>query len=70
MHDVLGRDSALQGYTGLGTTWTNEMNLVMNDAPGAGSIAQPVDQLNYRTCFNCATEARPSPHPSQEHRNT
>ena len=36
-----------------GTTWANEMNIVMNRAPGAGSITQPVDhqsralQLSY-----------------------
>ena len=30
------------GYTGPGTTW-DEMNFVMNPAPGAGQIAQPVD---------------------------
>ena len=29
--------------TGPGITWANEMNLVMNHAPGAGSIARPVD---------------------------
>ena len=28
----------------LGTTWVNEMNFVMTHAPGAGSIARPVDQ--------------------------
>ena len=35
------RHSALQGYTGLGTTWYiyNEINFSMNHAPGAGSIA-------------------------------
>ena len=37
-------NSAGKGYTGLGTTWDNEMNFVMNNAPGAGSIAPPVDQ--------------------------
>ena len=42
MNGILGNDSALQGHTG--TTWTNEMNLVMNHAPGAGLIAPPVDQ--------------------------
>ena len=26
MIGVLGHDSALQGYTGPGTTWANEMN--------------------------------------------
>ena len=30
-------------YTGPGKTWSNEMNFVMNHAPGAGSITQPVD---------------------------
>ena len=39
----LGHDSALQGHTGPGTTWANEMNFVMERAPGAGSIARPVD---------------------------
>ena len=29
---------------GPGTTWANEMNFVMKHAPGAGSIAQPVDK--------------------------
>ena len=36
MNAVLGHNSALQGYTGSETTWTNEMNFVMNHAPGAG----------------------------------
>ena len=27
-----------------GITWTNEMNFVLNHAPGAGSIAQSVEQ--------------------------
>ena len=34
----------LQGYTGPGTTWANEINFDMNHAPGAGSIPRPVDQ--------------------------
>ena len=34
----------LEGYTGPGKTWTNEMNFVMNHAPGARSIARPVNQ--------------------------
>ena len=34
----------LQGYTGPGTTWTNEKNFVMNYAFGAGLITRPVDQ--------------------------
>ena len=36
MIGVLGHDSALQGYTRPGTSWTNEMNFVINHAPGAG----------------------------------
>ena len=43
MNGVLAHDSALYGYIGSGTTWVNEMNFVMNHAPGAGSIAQLVD---------------------------
>ena len=38
----LGHDSALSGYTGPGTKWANEMNFIMNHAPGAGSIVRPV----------------------------
>ena len=41
---VLGNDSALQSCTDLRTTWPNEMDFDMNHAPGAKSIAQPVDQ--------------------------
>ena len=44
MDGVLDHDSALQGYTGPGITWANEINFVMNHAPGAGSIARLVDQ--------------------------
>ena len=44
MIGVLGHDSALQGYAGPETTWANKMNFVMNHAPGAGSLAQPVGQ--------------------------
>ena len=40
---VLGHNSALKGYTGLGTNWANEVNFIMNHAPGAGSIPRPVD---------------------------
>ena len=36
MIGVLGDDSALFEP---GTTWANEMNFVMNHAPGAGSMA-------------------------------
>ena len=41
MHDAFHHNSTLQGYTGLETTWANEMNFGVNDAPGAGLIAQP-----------------------------
>ena len=44
MTGVLDHDSAIQGYTQPGTTWANEMNIVMNHAPGAGSIARLVYQ--------------------------
>ena len=44
MNGVLGHDSALQGYAGPGTTWDNEMNFFMYNAPSAGLIARPVDQ--------------------------
>ena len=33
----------LHCYIGPGTTWTNEMNFVVNHAPDAGWIARPVD---------------------------
>ena len=42
MNGVLGHHYEVQGYTGLGTTWTKEMKFPMNHAQGAGSIAQPV----------------------------
>ena len=41
MNGVLCQNSELQGYTA--TTWTNDMTVNMNHAPGAGSIARPVD---------------------------
>ena len=44
MIGVLSHDSALKGCSGPGTTWTNEMNFVMNHDLGAGSIVLPVDQ--------------------------
>ena len=40
---VLGHNSALLGYIKPGITYANEMNFVMNHAPGAGSLARPVD---------------------------
>ena len=43
INGALGRNSALQGYLESGTTWANEMHCGMNHAPGAGSIARPVD---------------------------
>ena len=42
MNCDLGHDSALQGYSGPGTTWANEVNFVFNHVPG--SIPRPVDQ--------------------------
>ena len=36
-------NSALECYTRPVTTWANEMNFGRTHAPGAGSIAQPVD---------------------------
>ena len=45
MKGVVSHDSALvKGYTGLGTTWADEVNNVMNHASGAGLIARTVDQ--------------------------
>ena len=43
MTEILGHDSALQGYTGPGTTLGNGMNFCMNHAPDAGSFAGPVE---------------------------
>ena len=40
---VLSHDSELQGFMMQGTTWVNEMNIVVNHPPVAGSIARPVD---------------------------
>ena len=34
MNGALGHESALQGWTGPGTTWANEINFVMNNALG------------------------------------
>ena len=47
INGVLGHNSALTGYTGLGITRANEMNIVMNHVPGAGSIPRPVDQQSH-----------------------
>ena len=47
---VLSHDSSLRGYTRPGTIWADGMNFVMmNFAPGAGSIARPVDQQSGAT---------------------
>ena len=43
MNAVLGHNSTLYGYTGLGTIWTNEMYFGMNHPPGSGSVAWPVN---------------------------
>ena len=44
MNGVLVQIQHLKGYTVPGTTWANQMNFVINHAPGAGSTAHPVDQ--------------------------
>ena len=43
-------------YTGPGTTLAIEMNFVMNHAPGAGSLASPVDQQSSMLplCHGCS----------------
>ena len=43
MDGILGPNFALYGCTGPGTTWTNDMNVVMNLDAGAGLIAQHVN---------------------------
>ena len=54
-------NETVEGYTGPGTAWANEMNFVMNHVPDTKSIAGPVDQqsstlpLSYR----CRKESRP-----------
>ena len=52
---VLDHDSALQGYTGPGTTRANDMNFVMNHAPGAWSIFNLLTSIPAR--YHCTTEA-------------
>ena len=67
---VLAHDSTLVRP---GTTLANEMNFVMNHAPGAGSIARPVDQQSsalwmppnrityqYTTIHTCSDTISPS----------
>ena len=44
MNGVLGHDSAFVRLCWAGDNLANEMNFVMNHAPGAGSITRPVDQ--------------------------
>ena len=44
MNGVSHHDAALLGYIEPGTTWADEMNFVVNHAPGAGSITRRVDQ--------------------------
>ena len=43
MNGVFGNNSELEGHTGMGTTWANEMNFGMNRVPDARSIAQPIN---------------------------
>ena len=47
-------------YTVLGTTWTNEINFVMNHAPGAGLLYLLTSSP---ACYHCATDA---PHVHKE----
>ena len=51
MIGALDHDSALEVYTEPGTL-DNEMNLIMNHSPGAGSIARPAFQR-----YHCAMDA-------------
>ena len=54
MNSVLGHASTLvRLYCAAGTTWADEMNFVINHAPGARSLARPVDQQSN----HCATDA-------------
>ena len=56
MNGVFGHDSALFGYTMLGTTCANKRSFVMNHAPGAGS---PLDLLTSSpTCYHCTMGAK------------
>ena len=43
MNGVLSHDSVVQGYSGSGAIWVNEMNVIKNHAADAGSIGRPVD---------------------------
>ena len=47
-------------FTGLGTTWTNEMDFGMNHALGAGLITRPVDlqSSTLLLCYGCLQWAR------------
>ena len=42
-YGVLGHESALYIYTGPGITWAIEMNLVMTNDTGVGSMNQSAD---------------------------
>ena len=44
MNCISNHDSALKAYTGIRTSWANEINFGINHAPGAGSIAGPIDR--------------------------
>ena len=56
MNGALGYDFKLQSFTGLGTTRANEMDLGIKHAPGAGSLAQPVDLQSsvLPLCYGCS----------------
>ena len=55
MNGVLVHDSALFGYTWPVANRVNGMNCVLNHAPGAGSIARPVDLQSgaLSLCYGC-----------------
>ena len=55
MTHILGHDSALYGYTVLELNSANEMNFGMKHAPGAVSIAQPINLQSSAPplCYGC-----------------
>ena len=53
MTGILGHDSAILGYTGPGTTWANDMNIVMNHDPGIG-FKSSVSHVEKNTYANVA----------------
>ena len=56
----IGHDSALECYTEPRTNSANEMIVFMNDASGAGFIAQPVDQYTSSLPLYCGHPPPPT----------